>query len=257
MIRREEKSRRAPFVGTAGWAIPKAMRAEFFEPGEVKPNHLKAYSARLTGIEINSSFYKDHQPATYAKWASATPEGFRFSIKLAKRFTHIQKLEVESRELKTMIEGTRELGEKFGVFLIQLPPKLVFNSEIAETFFATFRELFDGDIAIEARNQTWAEREATQVLEEYSVARVIADPNRIGKAPPIRSAKLCYFRLHGSPKVYYSDYTQEQLEFWRAEFKKEMRGKDSAWCIFDNTALGAATANALEMLTSTFNPQGG
>ena len=248
MIRRVEKSRRAPFVGTAGWAIQKAMRDEFFATGAVKPNHLKAYSERFTGIEINSSFYKDHQPATYAKWASATPEGFRFSIKLAKRFTHIQKLEVESSDLKKMIEGTQELGEKFGVFLIQLPPKLVFDSEVAETFFSTFRELFDGDIAVEARNQTWAGREATQILEEYSVARVIADPNRIGEAPPIRSAKLCYFRLHGSPKIYYSEYTKKQLEFWRAEFKKEMKAKQSGWCIFDNTALGAATANALEML---------
>ena len=234
-------------IGTAGWAIPKAMRDEFFSPGAVKPNHLKAYAERLTGIEINSSFYKDHQASTYAKWASSTPDGFRFSIKLAKRFTHIQKLNIESSDLRLMLEGAQNLGEKFGIVLIQLPPKLAFDSEVAETFFATFRELFDGDIAIEARNQTWAERDATKVLEEFSIARVIADPNRIGEAPPIRSSQACYFRLHGSPKVYYSDYSQKQLEQWRSRIAQEVKGKKSAWCIFDNTALGAATGNALEM----------
>ena len=51
---------------------------------------------------------------------------------------------------------------------------------------------------------------------------------------------LVYYRLHGAPRVYFSDYPPERL----AHYAERLRGSENAWCIFDNTALGAATANA-------------
>lgn len=243
-----KENRKPPFyVGTAGWSIPKEARSIFFPDGTVKPNHLKAYAQRFIGVEINSSFYREHQASTYLKWAQSTPEEFRFSIKLSKRFTHVQKLKIDGTDLKTVLDDIMNLGEKLGTILIQLPPGLGFDPEISEEFFTTLRELYAGPVVFEPRNQAWTMRDAIRLLEDYQIARVIADPDPIAVAtPPVRSAHIAYVRLHGSPKIYYSNYSEDSLQAWTSEFLTAADGKSAAWCIFDNTAMGYATINALD-----------
>jgi uncharacterized protein YecE (DUF72 family) len=61
------------------------------------------------------------------------------------------------------------------------------------------------------------------------------------------NAEFAYYRLHGAPRMYYSAYDCAFV----AELAAQIRGAAAkeVWCIFDNTALGAATANALAMQT--------
>ena len=76
-------------VGCAGWSIPREHAALFPEAG----THLARYVQRLSAVEINSSFYRPHRPATYARWAASVPEHFRFSVKDAPRtITHQKRL---------------------------------------------------------------------------------------------------------------------------------------------------------------------
>jgi uncharacterized protein YecE (DUF72 family) len=66
---------------------------------------------------------------------------------------------------------------------------------------------------------------------------------------------LVYIRLHGSPRIYYSAYSAEWLEgVARIVEEKAARGI-STWCIFDNTALGAATADALAVRSHLLDSQ--
>ena len=60
-----------------------------------------------------------------------------------------------------------------------------------------------------------------------------------------------YYPLHGAPRMYYSAYDCAFV----AELAVGIRGAAAkeAWCIFDNTASGAATANALAMQTQVTN----
>ena len=75
-------------VGCAGWSVPRATWPEFPDAG----THLQRYAARFNAVEINSSFYRPHQTATYARWAASVPDPFRFSVKLPKTITHQQRL---------------------------------------------------------------------------------------------------------------------------------------------------------------------
>lgn len=59
---------------------------------------------------------------------------------------------------------------------------------------------------------------------------------------------MSYYRLHGSPRTYYSAYTPQYIESLATRIQGELRDGKLVWCIFDNTALGAATSNALELL---------
>lgn len=75
-------------VGVAGWSLPKEHADRFPAVG----THLERYAARLPAVEINSSFYKPHRPATYARWAESVPGDFRFSVKVPKVATHERRL---------------------------------------------------------------------------------------------------------------------------------------------------------------------
>jgi uncharacterized protein YecE (DUF72 family) len=48
--------------------------------------------------------------------------------------------------------------------------------------------------------------------------------------------------------MYYSDYEPERLAALAKRLRAARKSGAETWCIFDNTAAGAATANALEML---------
>lgn len=56
-----------------------------------------------------------------------------------------------------------------------------------------------------------------------------------------------YYRLHGSPRIYHSAYSAEWLERLAGELRTSARSGVPCWCIFDNTASGAAVSNALAL----------
>jgi hypothetical protein len=84
-------------VATAGWSIPRAESPHFPGAG----THLQRYAKVLRGVEINTSFYRDHAAETYANWARQTPRSFRFAVKVPQFITHEQRLRAARRPLKT------------------------------------------------------------------------------------------------------------------------------------------------------------
>src|SRR4029453_10141612 len=57
---------------------------------------------------------------------------------------------------------------------------------------------------------------------------------------------LSYYRLHGSPRMYWSRYDAEWLAAL-ADGLQRIRPMGDAWVVFDNTAMGAAIENATEL----------
>jgi uncharacterized protein YecE (DUF72 family) len=202
----------------------------------------------LGAVEINSSFYRPHRPSTYEKWAASTPASFRFSVKIPRAITHDRRLVEVDAALDAFLAEAGALGERLGCLLVQLPPSLELRPSEAEAFFAALRERHDGDVAVEPRHATWFTPEGDALLRGMRVARVAADPPRApGGDEPGGWPGVTYHRLHGSPRVYYSDYDAAYLERLSAVLRGLTRGGATAWCIFDNTALGAATGNALDV----------
>ena len=129
--------------------------------------------------------------------------------------------------------------------LFQLPPKLAFDAGVAEDFLSTVRELTAGRVALEPRHASWFSLAAGDLLKRHEVARVAADPARVpAAARPGGWAAWRYYRLHGSPRTYYTPYDATQLEA-QAEAIGQARGE--VWCVFDNTASGAAIWNATQV----------
>jgi uncharacterized protein YecE (DUF72 family) len=210
--------------------------------------HLSRYAARFSAVEINSSFYRPHRAATYARWAASVPSDFRFSVKVPKVVTHERRLVEVNAMLDRFLAEVTHLGDRLGPLLVQLPPSLAFSAGIAEKFLTALRERFDHELALEPRHASWFEPAAGQLVTRYRVARVAADPAVVAAAAePGGWNGLVYYRLHGSPNVYHSAYSDGYLEALAKELTRAARSA-AVWCVFDNTAAGAATQNALQVL---------
>jgi len=233
-------------TGIAGWSIGSALAEQF--PGN--GTHLNRYARRLNAAEINSSFYRPHRRALYERWAASVASDFRFAVKLPKTITHAQRLVDSADLLARFAEETGGLGDKRGPVLVQLPPSFAFPGEVASRFFTVFDTIVGGPMVIEPRHASWFEADAEALLVQHRVARVAADPARHpGADAPGGWKGMAYFRLHGSPRVYWSSYEAEAIEAQALRVEALHSRGIEVWTIYDNTASGAALANALELGT--------
>jgi len=184
-----------------------------------------------------------------------TPPHFRFAVKLPRAITHDAALRGTRKLLRAFLDETAGLGDRLGVLLVQLPPSQAWDARVARTFFALLRESWDGPVACEPRHASWFDAPAERALARLRVTRVAADPARIPAAARPGgwlgadgdgAGALLYWRWHGSPRVYWSSYDDDWLARQAAALAR-WSARATPWVIFDNTASGAATANALAL----------
>ncbi len=229
-------------IGTAGWSIPTEHAGAF----PVAGSHLERYATVFNVVEINSSFYRPHRLATYERWAASVPDSFRFAVKVPKAITHDRRLKQTGDLLERFLSEVSGLGPKLGPLLVQLPPSLSFEAGTSDTFLRELESQAAGGIVCEPRHRTWFTPEVDALLDELRVARVAADPAPVpGAGEPGGWQSLAYFRLHGSPRVYYSPYGEEALTAIAERLVTGTAAGTQSWCIFDNTAAFAATRDAL------------
>jgi uncharacterized protein YecE (DUF72 family) len=232
------------YVGTAAWANPPAERGKRAESA----SHLEHYAARFNAVEINSSFYRPHQRSTYERWRQSTPAAFRFCVKLPRTVTHDCGLRNCRKELKGFLQEVAGLDKKLRVLLVQTPASLAFEAGVAARFFASLAAANSCRIVCEPRHASWFSPKAEETLRRYGISRVAADPAKVPEASePAGARSLIYYRLHGSPRMYYSSYSSEYLRELSGKIRSSDTKSTEVWCVFDNTALHASWENALEL----------
>ena len=234
-------------IGCAGWSIP-AQHARLFGAGD---SHLARYATRFDVVEINSTFYRPHQPRTFERWAADVPPGFRFSTKLPKWITHEARLHGSGDALSAFFDSLAGLGPKLGGVLVQLPPSLAFDARLADRFFAMLRRRCQARVACEPRHASWFAPAVDAVWKRYAIARVAADPAPLPEAAMAggagAAARWRYWRWHGAPRMYYSRYEAPALQALARDLARQGSVRVPAWCILDNTAQGHAMADAARL----------
>jgi len=232
------------YIGCAGWSLARDAQNEF----PVEGTHLQRYAGMFRGVEINSSFHRTHRASTYERWAESVPGSFRFAVKLPKTITHEKRLTDVEGLVDSFLSEVGGLGRRLGCLLVQLPPSLEFDGSVAERFFCSLNHRHCCDIFVEPRHSSWFTLDANRLLQRLRVGRVAADPAVIPvAAEPGGTPGKVYYRLHGSPQIYYSAYTASYLDGLAFRLRAYARAGCAVWCMFDNTIRGAATLNALHV----------
>ena len=231
------------YIGTCGWSYYSFKN--FLYPPESKPKEwLTIYSQYFNTVEINVTFYKTPTARTFKKWYEETPKDFIFSVKAPKIITHLKKLKEVEDDLKTFLQTISPLKEKAKVLLFQLPPSFKYNKELLEKFFKILSS--DYYNIIEIRNISFHNEEFIELLKKYKVCLCFSDC--AGKYPSwyeVQTSDYLYIRMHGSKKLYVSNYEEEELQ----ELAKKIKSfkVKSAFIYFDNTSKGYAVPNALRL----------
>jgi uncharacterized protein YecE (DUF72 family) len=230
-------------IGSAGWSIPRAGGSRFGASG----THLERYSRRFDCAEINSSFHRPHAVTTYAKWRASTPPAFRFAVKMPRTISHDLRLQDAREPFAAFLAQTDGLADKRGPMLLQLPPSLSFDRSVVTRFLSMVRRVYGGPMVCEPRHATWFSPLVGALLERYQISRVAADPPPVpDSTKPAGWPSVAYFRLHGSPRTYWSRYDENAIAALAATLTS-ITTAEEIWCVFDNTASGAAIDNAWDL----------
>jgi len=132
-------------VGIGGWTYEPWRGGAFYPVGLPHRRELEYAASRLSCIEINATYYRRQKPESFARWAAATPEGFRFSLK-ALQYTMRRKVLADSKEIvgKFLDQGFTALGDRLGPILWQFREGKRFEREDFARFLDLIPDRQDG-----------------------------------------------------------------------------------------------------------------
>ncbi len=225
-------------IGTSGWNYKHWK--EIFYPADLSPRKwLEFYSSHFNTVELNATFYRLPKVNTFESWKNRTPDGFLWSVKANKFITHTKRLKDCREPLDRFYTSVSGLGDKLGPILFQLPPSLTYDEQVFLDFCALLKPNYLH--TLEVRNRSWLDDGAFEIMRKFNIAFCISDT--AGRYPyhEAVTADFVYIRLHGSRKLYASEYTVEELHTWA---KKILHWGKRTFCYFDNDFEGYAIKNA-------------
>ena len=191
-------------IGTSGYNYPE-WRGSFYPDAFPTSKMLPYYAERLSTVEINYTFYRIPSEKVLLGWSGATPNDFKFTLKVARRITHEARLRECEALVETFWERAKTLGPKLGILLFQLPPSLKKDLVLLEEFLAVMPP--GARAAFEFRDTSWHSDDVFDQLKAKNLALCIADSEKL-TTPVIATADYGYFRLRDE------GYQEADIEGW-------------------------------------------
>jgi uncharacterized protein YecE (DUF72 family) len=243
MSERQSHQPRAMYIGTSGWSYPH-WKKRFYPTAVSGAGMLEYYAARFRSVEINNTFYRLPERATFAQWRDIVPSGFVFSVKANRYITHMKKLREPKATTADFLSRVGALGERLGPILFQLPPRWRFDAERFEEFLESLPKKFR--YAFEFRDRSWFDDRAFDALVEHRAALCIYDLEDC-RSPLEITTDLVYVRLHGPGHAYQGKYSTQAITAWARRLSDWRAQGKTVYCYFDNDAEGFAVENALKL----------
>jgi uncharacterized protein YecE (DUF72 family) len=244
------------YIGCSGWSYD-AWLGYFYPANLERKDFLKYYSQVFDFVEIDSSFYRPPNLFMTKRWASLTPDDFRFTAKFPRSITHEKRLSEPEKELRYFFDVMRPLRSKLLALLIQLPPSLTAKEGLKK--LEALIHMLDPDFryAIEVRHRSWFEKNVYKLLSDNNICLAWSQLDAI-QTPPELTSDFIYLRFIGDRSIDEKDFGMvqkdrlEELQRWSEEVSS-MRMKDKAkYAIVaannHYAGFGPATANSFRRL---------
>ena len=233
------------YIGTSGWNYD-SWRDDFYQ-GLARRHWLAFCAERFTGIEVNATFYRLQEKATFRRWHDETPADFRFAIKGNRFLTHNKKLLDPLASVRLERDRAKGLGDKLAAVIWQLPARFHKNMERLEGFARALKTWRAARHAIEFRDDSWFDDEVAACLHAHRLAVCQSDAADWPLWDAV-TTDMVYIRLHGHTATYASSYQARELGQWAKRIRRWQKQGRDVHVYFDNDALGAAPRNALELI---------
>jgi uncharacterized protein YecE (DUF72 family) len=243
------------YAGCSGWSYDSWLG--HFYPANLEPREfLKYYSQVFDFVELDSSFYRVPNLFMTKRWASITPDKFRFAAKFPRSITHEKRLANPEKELRYFLDMMRPLQRKLLALLIQLPPTLSANEGLKK--LETLSGLLDPQFryAIEVRHSSWFDsKKFYKLLSDNKICLAWSQLDTI-QTPPELTTDFIYLRFIGDRSIREEDFGKiqknrfEELQRWSDELKK-VRDKSKFAIVAANNhyaGFGPATANSFRKM---------
>jgi len=237
--RSPRRGRGAVRIGCSGYMYDHWQR--LFYPADLpRSRWFEHYASHFDVVEINNTFYRLPEAATFDDWRRRAPPGFEYALKLSRYGTHMKRLKEPARWLRTFLRGAERLRSRLGPILVQLPPHWHADPERLDLFLraAPKRRRW----AVEFRDASWLCDDVYAVLAKHGAALCIHD--LIEHHPLVVTADWVYLRFHGGRTGCYSPQAltahARRIAGWAGE------GRD-VYAFFNNDLGGHAVTNAQQL----------
>lgn len=213
-------------VGIGGW-IHAPWRNNFYPAGLPQRRELEYASRRLSAIEVNSTYYGAQKPATYAKWAAETPDGFVFSLKAPMRIMQSRVLARTRTQIEDFLGGIAALGDRLGPVVWQFE-----GTRLDREDFTAFLDLLPSGVdgrrlrhVLDVRDSGFVDARFVALMRERGLATVFTDSRDYPSFSDV-TADFVYARLMRSRSEIDSGYSVEELRRWAARARLWAHGRE-------------------------------
>ncbi len=235
-------------IGTSGWSYDH-WDGVLYPPGTPPAQRLGIYTQHFATVELNASFYRWPRDATFASWRRRLPNGFELTVKAPRGLTHAKKLYDPQPWIERVAAGMHELGDRRGIFLVQLGPNQVRDDGRLDYFLGALRARAPWiRVAVEFRHPSWPVEDVFRLLERHNAAYCVMS----GAGLPCilrATADFVYLRLHGpdASALYGGSYSDADLRWWADRVGEWSAAGRSIYAYFNNDGSGHAVRNALRL----------
>ncbi len=231
------------WIGCSGFHY-KEWKGVFYPLNIPQTKWFEHYCQHFNTIELNTTFYRFPRPEALLKWHDRSPENFKFSVKAPKAITHYKLFKESERMLGDFYASIYEgLQAKLGCVLFQLPSRVPYSEAMLQRIIEVLDPSFDN--VLEFRDEGWWNKKAYTQLTKHNISFCgISHPELSDKV--IRNLPLLYYRFHGVPILYKSEY---ELEFVKKIAKDitAAKGIKDAYVYFNNTWGTGGITNGKQM----------
>lgn len=235
-------------IGCSGFYY-KEWKDIFYPPGLPQKQWFKYYCQHFNTIEINSSFYRQPSPKSFQTWYNDSPDDFLFSIKAPRTMTHYKRFIDAKDELNSFYEVISDgLKEKLGCILFQVPPGFLYSTERMELVLNSMKKGFNN--VFEGRQISWWNPVALQEFKKHNITfSGISYPSALPD-DVIQDIDLVYYRFHGKPELYKSEYSPAELKDFANAINDSHK---QVYVYFNNTWGSSALKNSRQLIEITAN----
>jgi uncharacterized protein YecE (DUF72 family) len=212
-----------------GWTFA-PWRGVFYPDDLVQKRELEYASRQVSTIEINGTYYRSPDIATYRKWAAETPEEFVFSVKAPRHIVQTKLLATTGERIGRFLDGAVGLGDRLGPLLWQFLPTRKFVPDDIAAFLDLLPEKHGGLAlrhAIEVRHDSFMDERWLELARDRGVATVFTDSPDHPSFADI-TGPFVYARLMRSRASQAAGYPLKERKTWAAHATTWAAGGDPA-----------------------------